>query len=108
HSIWRKIDLKQQSRLRLGSPLSAMKILAPPSSSPINPSSHQVMTSAGQPSADRYQRQRLELDSCRLAFAKELARNGKFRKAIAMAEQISETSHLFKDAQLLIRNWQKY
>jgi eukaryotic-like serine/threonine-protein kinase len=49
-----------------------------------------------------------ELDTCRLAYAKELARNGKFRDAITMARKITDTSRDFRDAQTLIRNWEKF
>jgi predicted PP-loop superfamily ATPase len=58
-----------------------------------------------QPSSEQYQKKLRELDLCRLSYAKELARNGKFRNAIAVAEQISETSHFFKDVQMLIQSW---
>ena len=106
HSIWRNIDLKQlQSRFHSGRQLATVKTLARPSSSHINRSTHNGMASEEQPSSDQYQKKLRELDCCRLSFAKELARNGKYRHAIAMAEQISETSHFFKDAQILIRSW---
>lgn len=105
-SIWRKIDLKQlQSRFDLGRRLAVVKTLGQPSSSRINPSTYNVMVSEEPPSSEQYQKKLRELDLCRLSFAKELARNGKFRNAIAMAEQISETSHFFKDAQMLIQSW---
>lgn len=96
-SIWRKIDLKQlQSRFHLGKQ---------PSSSRINNSTDNVMVLEEQPSSEQYQKKLRELDLCRLSYAKELARNGKFRNAIAVAEQISETSHFFKDVQMLIQSW---
>ena len=102
-SIWRKIDLRQlQSRFHLG------RQLEQPSSSRINRSTHNVMLSEEQPSSEQYQKKLRELDLCRLSFAKELARNGKFRDAIAMAKQISETSHFFKDAQMLIQSWKSF
>ncbi len=98
-SIWRKIDLKQlQSRFHLGRQLE-------PSSSRINRSTDNIMVLEEQPSSEQYQKKLQELDLCRLSFAKELARNGKFRDARAMAQQISETSHFFKDAQMLIQSW---
>lgn len=106
HSIWRKIDLKQlQSRFHLGRQLAVVKTLEQPSSSPINRSTDNVMVLEEEPSSEQYQKKLRELDHCRLSFAKELARNGKFRNAIAMAEQISQTSHFFKDAQMLIQSW---
>ncbi|WP_334927262.1 hypothetical protein [Nostoc sp.] len=105
-SIWRKIDLKQlQSRFHLGRQLAVVKTLEQPSSSRINRSTYNVMVSEEPPSSEQYQKKLRELDLCRLSFAKELARNGKFRNARAMAEQISETSHFFKDAQMLIQSW---
>jgi hypothetical protein len=60
-----------------------------------------------QPSLDQYQKALQELDHCRISYAKELARNGKLRDAIAQAKKISETSRFFKDAQTLIRSWQQ-
>ncbi len=59
-----------------------------------------------QPSPEQYQKSLQELDQCRLSFAKELARNGKFRDAIATAQQIPENSPLSNKAQKLIQNWQ--
>lgn len=105
-SIWRKINLKQlQSRFHLGREQAVVKTLKQPSSSRINHSTHNVMVSEEPPSPEQYQKKLRELDLCRLSFAKELARNGKFRDARAMAEQISETSHFFKDAQMRIQSW---
>lgn len=105
-SIWRKIDLKQlQSRFHLGRQLAVVKTLKQPSSTRSNGSTYNVMVSEEPPSLEQYHKKLRELDLCRLSFAKELARNGKFRNAIAMAEQISETSHFFKDAQMLIQSW---
>ncbi|MEH2289788.1 MAG: hypothetical protein V7K79_20645 [Nostoc sp.] len=105
-SIWRKINLKQlQSRFHLGREQAVLKTLEQPSSSRINRSTHNVMVSEEPPSPEQYQKKLRELDHCRLSFAKELARNGKFRDARAMAKQISETSHFFKDAQMLIQSW---
>lgn len=60
-----------------------------------------------QPSPEEYQKVLRELDHCRLCFAKELARNGKLRNAIALANKISETSHFFRDAQTLTRSWKQ-
>jgi hypothetical protein len=105
-SIWRKINLKQlQSRFHLSRQLAVVKTLEQPSSSRINSSTYNVMVSEERASLEQYQKKLRELDLCRLSFAKELARNGKFRNAIAVAEQISETSHFFKDAQMLIQSW---
>ena len=81
------------------------KILQQPSSTPPNNYTHNAIASAEQPNLEQYQKKLRELDLCRLGFAKELARNGKFRNAIFEAEQISETSHFFKDAQMLIQSW---
>lgn len=106
HSIWRKIDLKQlQSRFHTGRQLAMVKTLEGSSSSRMNRFTDNAIASEERPSSEQYQKKLRELDWCRLSFAKELARNGKFRNAIAMAEQISETSHLFKDAQKLIQSW---
>ena len=66
------------------------------------------MVSEERPNLEKYQKKLRELDLCRFSFAKELARNGKFRNAIAMAEQISETSHFFKNAQMLIQRWKLF
>ncbi|MEH2361535.1 hypothetical protein [Nostoc sp.] len=105
-SIWRKINLKQlQSRFHLGREQAVLKTLEQPSSSRINRSTHNVIVSEEPPSPEQYQKKLGELDLCRLSFAKELARNGRFRDARAMAQQISETSHFFKDAQMLIQSW---
>ncbi|MEH1841120.1 MAG: hypothetical protein V7L20_20765 [Nostoc sp.] len=105
-SIWRKIDLKQlQSRFYLGREQAVVKTLEQPSSSRINRSTYNMMVSEELPSSEQYQKKLQELDFCRLSFAKELARNGKFRNARALAEQISETSHFFKEAQKLIQTW---
>ncbi|MEH1870725.1 hypothetical protein [Nostoc sp.] len=108
-SIWRKINLKQlQSRFHLGRQLAVVKTLEQPSSSRINRSPYNVMVSEEPPSSEQYQKKLRELDLCRLSFAKELARNGKFRNAIAIAEEISETSHFFKDSQRLIQSWKQF
>ena len=104
-SIWRKIYLKQLQRFRSGRQLAVEKTLKQPSLSPINRSTYNAIASDEQPSSEQYQKKLRELDLCRLAFAKELARNGKFRGAIALAEQVSEMSYLFKDAQMLIQSW---
>lgn len=81
------------------------KMLKQPSSTPPNYDTHNAIASVEQPSLEQYQKKLRELDLCRLCFAKELARNGKFRSAIFEAEQISETSYFFKDAQMLIQSW---
>lgn len=60
-----------------------------------------------QPSIEEYQKALRELDHCRLAFAQELARNGRFRDAIALANKISPTSRFFQDAQTLTRSWKQ-
>ena len=105
-SFWRKIDLKQlQSLFHLGKKPATGKILERSSSTPLNYPTHNAIASGEQPSLEQYHKKLRELDLCRLCFAKELARNGKFRSAIFEAEQISETSHLFKDAQMLIQSW---
>ena len=59
-------------------------------------------------SVEEYQKALRELDHCRLAYAKELARNGKFRDAIALANKISTTSRFFQDAQTLTRSWKQF
>ena len=106
YSIWRKIDLKQlQSCFHRGRQLTVVKTLEQSTLSCINRSTPNAMDSEEQPSLEQYQKKLRELDFCRLSFAKELARNGKFRNAIAMAEQISEASYLFKDSQQLIQSW---
>ena len=105
-SFWRKIDLRRpQSLFYLGSQPAIEKILERSSSNPLNYSTNNALASGEQLSLEQYQKKLRELDLCRLCFAKELARNGKFRSAISEAEQISETSYLFKDAQMLIQSW---
>jgi hypothetical protein len=105
-SFWRKIDLKQlQSLFHLGRQPAMEKILEQPSLTSLNYHTHNAIASGEQPSLEQYQKKLRELDLCRLCFAKELARNGKFRNAIFEAEQISETSYFFKDAQMLIQSW---
>jgi hypothetical protein len=100
HSIGRKIDPRQlQSRFHQDRQQAVLKTSAQTSLSSI--------ASEEQPSSEQYQKKQRELDYCRLSFAKELARNGKFRVAIAMAEQISQTSLFFKDAQKLIQSWKQ-
>ena len=105
HSIWRKIDLQQLRSHFYQGRQAVVKNLKQPTSSRINPSTPNAIASQAQPSLEQYQKKLRELDLCRLAFAKELARNGKLRDAIALAEQISQTSHFFKDAQKLIQSW---
>jgi hypothetical protein len=65
-------------------------------------------TTETQISLEQYQKALRELDDCRLSYAKELARNGKFRDAIAMARKVTATSRCFKDAQTLIRTWKQF
>jgi serine/threonine protein kinase len=114
HSIWTMVDFKQwKSRLRPTRQLSAAGTSArQPSPSPINrPSDRPTrdgIPTEEQPSSEQHQKALRELDHCRLSFAKELARSGKFRDAIAMAKQISETSRSFKDAQTLSRSWKQF
>lgn len=100
--IWRKINFKQpQSRLLLD---SRERTLEQTSSNSLNRST----ASNERLSSEQYQKKLRELDLCRLNFAKELARNSNFRKAIAEAEQISQMSHFFKDAQMLIQSWKQF
>lgn len=92
HSIWSKINRKElQSHFHQNS--------QPPGTT----FSEEQLTSS-----EVYQKKLRELDICRLSFAKELARNGKFRNAILIAEQISETSYFFKDAQVLIKSCKSF
>jgi hypothetical protein len=109
HSVWQKVDLRQlPSRLRSVRPLTASKPLRiQPSASLESRPVRDEMVSEGAPSTEQYQKKLRELDRCRLDFSKELARNGKFRDAIAMASKVSETSRSFRDAQMLIRNWKQ-
>jgi serine/threonine protein kinase len=113
HSIWTMINFKQwQSRLRPNRQLAAAGTsMRQPSLNPIAPPTHRPardgMPTEAQPSSEQHQKALRELDHCRLSLAKELARSGKFRDAIAMAKQISETSRSFKDAQTLIRSWKQ-
>jgi serine/threonine protein kinase len=114
HSIWTMVDFRQwKSRLRPTQQLSpAGTSVSQQSPSPINQPTHRPdrngMAIEEQPSSEQHQKTLRELDRCRLTFAKELARNGKFRDAIAMAKQISETSRCFKDAQTLMRSWKQF
>ena len=108
-SIWRKIDNSQpQSRFRSDRQLPGGNTLKQPSSNSPHSPTHNATASDEQPSSEQYQRKLRELDLCRLDFAKELARNGKFRKAIAVAQQISEMSSFFQDAQMLIQSWKQF
>lgn len=74
---------------------------------PIDRPIHDGMQIEVQPSLDQYQKAVQELDHCRLSYAKELARNGKLRDAIAQANKISQTSRFFRDAQTLLRSWKQ-
>jgi hypothetical protein len=65
-------------------------------------------TADDQLSLEQYQRVLWELDQYRLSFAKEVARNGKFRDAIAIARQIPESSRFFRDARTLISTWKQF
>ena len=107
YSIWRKIDLRQP-QFRLNRQLAGGKTLKQLSSNPLNRSTHNTIALDEQPSSEQYQKKLRELDLCRLDFAKELAKNGNFRKAIAVAQQISEMSYFFKDAQMLIQSWKQF
>jgi hypothetical protein len=86
---------------------SADSLKTQPFPSPSNRPTRDGMVTEVQPSLEQYQKVLKELDHCRLSFAKELARNGKLRDAIAQAKKISETSRFFKDAQTLIRSWKQ-
>jgi hypothetical protein len=68
---------------------------------------HDVMTTEVLLSPEQYQKVLRELDHCRISLAKELARNGKLRDAIAQAHKIHETSRFFQDAQTLLRSWKQ-
>jgi eukaryotic-like serine/threonine-protein kinase len=59
-------------------------------------------------SPEQYHKTLRELDHCRLFYAKELARSGKFREAIAMARNITDTSQDYKNAQTLIQSWERF
>ncbi len=76
-------------------------------SGPINHPFRDGMQIEVQPSPEEYRKVLQELDHCRLSFAKELARNGKLRDAIAQANKILETSRFFRDAQTLLRSWKQ-
>jgi hypothetical protein len=107
HSIGRKIDPRQlQSRFHQDRQQAVLKSSAQNLSS-LAGYSDRAIVSEEQPSSEQYQKKQRELDYCRLSFAKELARNGKFRMAIATAEQVSQTSLFFKDAQKLIQSWKR-
>ncbi len=114
HSIWTMVDFRQwKSRLRPTRQLAAARTSESQSSpSPINQPTHRPTRNGvameAQPGSEQHQKTLRELDHCRLTFAKELARNGKFRDAIAMVKQISETSRSFKDAQTLMRSWKQF
>lgn len=109
NSIWRKIDLRQpQSRFRSDRQLPGGNTLKQPSSNSPHSPTYNAIALDEQPSSEQYQKKLRELDLCRLDFAKELARNGNFRKAIAVAQQISEMSYFFKDAQMLIQSWKQF
>jgi hypothetical protein len=106
--VERKIDPRQlQSRFHPDRQQAVLKSSAQTSSSSPAGYPDRAIASQEQPSSEQYKKQQRELDYCRLSFAKELARNGKFRNAIAMAEKISQTSLFFKDAQKLIQSWKQ-
>ncbi len=113
HAFWTRIDFNWlKSRLRPTQRLSPAKTPArQPSVSSNHQSTHwpvsEIMVTETQPYSEQHRKTVHELDHCRLSFAKELARNGKFRDAITMAEQVSAASRFFKDAQTLIRSWKK-
>ena len=104
-SIWRNIRRQLQSLFHRGSQPTIRKFLKQPVSTSSNYHTRDAIASVEQPSLKEYQKKLRELDFCRLCFAKELARNGKFRSAIFEAEQISETSYYFNDARMLIQSW---
>ena len=109
NSIWRKIDpLEPQSNFHLDKQPTVRKTLEQPSSKSLNHATYNAVALDEQPSSKQYHKKLRELDICRLDYAKELAKNGKFRKAIAQAEQISEMSCFFKDAQMLIQSWKQF
>lgn len=109
NSIWRKINNSQlQSRFRSDRQLPGGNTLKQPSSNSSHSPTHNAILLDRQPSSEQYQKKLRELDLCRLNFAKELARNGNFRKAIAIAQQIPEMSYFFKDAQMLIQSWKQF
>jgi serine/threonine-protein kinase len=93
-----------QSRLRSGQPATTAK------QQEIRYSSQSSEKKAPEAtvSSGQHQKTMRELDTCRLAYAKELARNGKFRDAIAMARKITDTSRDYKNAQTLIQSWEQF
>jgi hypothetical protein len=86
---------------------SADSLKTQPFPSQSNRPTRDGMQTEFQPSLDQYQKALQELDHCRISYAKELARNGKLRDAIAQAKKISETSRFSQDAQTLIRSWKQ-
>ncbi len=86
---------------------SADSLKTQPFPSQSNRPTRDGMVTEVQPSLEQFQKVLKELDHCRLSFAKELARNGKIRDAIAQAKKIPETSRFFRDAQTLMRSWQQ-
>ena len=105
YSIKRNIARQLRSFFQRDGQTAMRKGWKQSSSNPFDDYNHNAIASAEQPSMEQYQKKQRELDLCRLCFAKELARNGKFRNAIIEAEQISENSTLFRDAQILIQSW---
>jgi hypothetical protein len=86
---------------------SADSLKTQPFPSQSNRPTRDGMMTEVQPSLDQYQKALQELDHCRISYAKELARNGRIRDAIAQAKKIPETSRFSRDAQTLIRSWQQ-
>ena len=75
-----------------------------------SPRRHQSQGSAPAPEAPTLDAKSYEdaiktVNECRLSYDKELARNGKFRDAIAIAKSIPETSLLHHQAQMFIARW---
>jgi serine/threonine protein kinase len=112
-SIWMTVDFKQwkfrprPTRQLAAAGSSAGQPSPGPIAQPANRPTRDGMSIEEQPNSAQHQKTLRELDHCRLTFAKELARNGKFRDAIAQASQISETSRFFRDSQTLIRSWKQ-
>jgi hypothetical protein len=107
-AIQKMANLKQRRPAPTRQLASAGSLQAQPFSSQSNRSTRHGMQTEVQPSLDQYQKVLQELDHCRLSFAKELARNGKIRDAIAQVNKIPETSCFSRDAQTLMRSWRQF
>jgi hypothetical protein len=106
-AIQKMANLKQRRSTPTRQLASVDSLKTQPFPSQSNRPTRDGMVTEVQPSFEQYQKTLQELDHCRISFAKELARNGKIRDAIAQAKKIPETSRFSRDAQTLLRSWKQ-